>query len=152
MNNSTHWNNLLKGAIYKYTNLPFGFTGHTIVLIHLWLFTFLNYNIYKKPIPSIKYLTFSLLIWRYICESKHLSKLFKLFSSKSFCEDVCNWLTYGIVYQLNDLGLYMMSNQIVFHAGVLCSIMESTFVNQLDCRSVVNQKWSNIHLFLLQIF
>jgi hypothetical protein len=43
------------------------------------------------------------------------------------------------MYQLNSLGLYMMSNQMVLFVDVLCLIMESSIIGQLDCKSVVDK-------------
>jgi hypothetical protein len=92
------------------------------------------------------------LIRRGVCESKHCSKLFKIFSSKRFGEDVHNFLIYGTTSQVNSLSLYMISNQVILCVDVFTSIMESRILGQLDYISIVNKKRSIIHLFLLQIF
>jgi hypothetical protein len=57
--------------------------------------------------------------------------LFKIFSSKRFGEDVCNFLICGTMSQVNSLGLYMISNQMVLCVDVLGSIMESGFLANL---------------------
>jgi hypothetical protein len=83
--------------------------------------------------------------------TKHLSKIFKLFSSKCVGEDVYNLITCGIMYQMNVLNLYMMSNHMILRVDVIFSIMESKILYHFDFISVVNQKWSSIHLFFFQI-
>jgi hypothetical protein len=88
---------------------------------------------------------------RGVCKSKDLYELFKLFSSRCFREDAFNLLTHGIMYELYSIFLYVMSNQMVLRVDVLGLNMEYRILGQDDCISLVNQKWTSIHLFLLQI-
>ena len=69
---------------------------------------------------------------------KHHSELFKLFFSKCFGGDVCNFLRHGTMSQLNSLGLYMISNQMVLCIDMFGSIMEPGILGQLYCRSIVH--------------
>jgi hypothetical protein len=82
--------------------------------------------------------TFSPLIRTGVYEYKHHSELFKFFSSKRFGEDVCNLLICGTMSQVNSLGLYMISNQVILCVDVLSSIMDSRILGQLDCISIVD--------------
>ena len=84
-------------------------------------------------------LTIPLLIRRGVRKSEHVSKSFKLFSSKRFGEDVCNLIICGTMSKMDCLGLYMMSNQMILCVDVFGSTMESMILSQLDCRSIVNQ-------------
>ena len=79
------------------------------------------------------------LIRRGVSKSKHVSKSFKLFSSKRFGEDVCNLIICGTMSKMDCLGLYMMSNQMLLCVDVFGSIMESRILSQLDCKSIVDQ-------------
>ena len=96
--------------------------------------------------------TFHPLSQRGVGESKHPCELFKILFSKCFGEDVCNFLSHGIVSQMNCLGLYMISNQMVLCVDMFGSIMKPRILVQLDYKSIVNEKKSGIHLFLPQIF
>ena len=109
-------------------------------------------NVISNRIPRITFPTLPPLIQRGVFESKHHFELFKIFSSKRFGEDVRNLLICGTMSQVYSLGLYMILNQVILCVDVLCSIMESRILGQLDCKSIFNSKRSRIHLFLLQIF
>ena len=91
------------------------------------------------------------LIWRDVGESKHHSESFKLFSSKRFGEDVCNFLICGIMTEMDCFGLNMMSNQMIFSIDVLCSIMELWVLGQFYYRGIVNHEWSWLYLFYANI-
>jgi len=70
------------------------------------------------------------------------SAFVKMSAIFSLVEKCISWMVFG---------LYMMSNQMVLHVDVLGLIMESRILHHFDCKSVFNQKWSSIHMFLLQI-
>ena len=108
------------------------------------LFSFLhNYSfsfIYLQNIIPTDYIpTIPPLIRRGVSKSEHVSKSFKLFSSKRFGEDVCNLIICGTMPKMDCLGLYIMSNQMILCVDVFGSIMESGILSQLDCRIIVDQ-------------
>ena len=78
------------------------------------------------------------LIQRGVCESKHCYKLFKLLFFKCFREDVYNLLSHGIMSQINSLGLYMISNQMVLCVDMFGLITKPRILGQLDYRSIVD--------------
>ena len=92
------------------------------------LFDFLLFIYLFTIIPTDYILTIPLLIRRGVRKSEHVSESFKLFSSKRFGEDVCNLIICGT-----------MSNQMILCVDVFGSIMESGILNQLDCKSIVDQ-------------
>ena len=94
-------------------------------------YSYLQYY-YNNAIPRITCLTFPPLIRRGVCESKHHSKLLKFFSSKRFGGDVLNLIICGTMSQVNSLGLYMISNQVILCVDVLSLIMKSEILGQLD--------------------
>lgn len=89
---------------------------------------------------------FPTLIQRNVCESKHHSKLS---SFKHFHEYFHNYFICGTMSQVNSLCIYVISNQMILCVDVHGSIMEFGIFSQLDYKSIVNQKRSSIHLFLL---
>ena len=78
----------------------------TSLFVFYIIFIYIIYKMQGTIIPRIRFLTFPLLIWRGVCESKHGSKPFKLFLSKCFGEDVCNLLICGAMSQMNCFGLW----------------------------------------------
>jgi hypothetical protein len=78
------------------------------------------------------------LIQRGVCESKHHFDFFKNFSSKRFGEDAYNFVIFGTMYQVNSLGLYMISNHVKLCVDVISSIMKYGILGQLDCKSIID--------------
>ena len=124
-------------------NQPFHLPMQLFKFLFIYLFTI---------ILTDYILTIPLLIQRGVRKSEHVFESFELFSSKCFSEDVCNLIICGTMSKMDCLGLYMMSNQMILCVDVFGSIMEYRILSQLDCRSIVDQQWSGVLLFFLQIF
>lgn len=61
---------------------------------------------------------------RGVCDPKNHFKLFKLFPSKCYGEDIRNFVTFKIMSQMSSLGLYMLSSQMMSCVVVFSLIME----------------------------
>ena len=121
--NSTIQMNLLTTTIVVFIHKSNGGSLENQKSLNNYLF---HIPIYKFNNPIVLCVQHSPpLSQRGVGESKYHSELFKLIFSTCFSEDVCNLLIHGTMSQMNCVGFYMISNQMIFCANMFGSIMKT---------------------------